>query len=92
MAMSIVYRKWCNIVHHGLNKNPTWISPTLHLPSFLNNGLDSYRLTDENICVSLAFDCNRDDSDTSMITESSFNPAPNATSTPKCNNKNIKSI
>ena len=27
-----------------------------------------------------------------MIRESSFKPAPNATSTPKCNNKNIKSI
>ena len=34
-------------------------------------------------------DNNSDDSDTSMISEGSFNPAPNATSTPKCNNKNI---
>ena len=37
-------------------------------------------------------DVDDDDSDTSMIWESSFKPAPNATSTPKCCNKNIKSI
>ena len=40
----------------------------------------------------MAHDNNSDDSDTSMIRESSFKPAPNATSTPKWNNKNKKSI
>ena len=40
----------------------------------------------------MARDYNGDDSDTSMIRESSFKPAPNSTSTPKCNNKNTKSI
>ena len=41
---------------------------------------------------SLSHDYNCDDSDTSIIRESSFKPAPNATSIPKCSNKNIKSI
>ena len=45
-----------------------------------------------HIYNSLAHDYNSDDSDTSMIRESSFKPAPNPTPTPKCNNKNIKSI
>ena len=40
----------------------------------------------------MARDYNGDDSDTSMIRESYFKPAPNTTSTPKCNNKYIKSI
>ena len=58
----------------------------------LNNGFISWRITDENIYNSMAHDYNSVDSDTSMIRESSFKPAPNATSTPKCNNKNIKYI
>ena len=58
----------------------------------LNNGLNSWHITDKNIYNSLAHDYNSDDSDTSMIRESSFKPAPNATSTPKCNNENIKPI
>ena len=58
----------------------------------LNNGFDSCRFNYENIYNSLELDCNRDDSDTSMIRESSFQPAPTATSTLKCSNKNIKSF
>ena len=53
---------------------------------------NSHHLTDKNIYNSLAHYYNSDDSDTSMIRESYFKPSPNATSTPKCNNKNIKSI
>ena len=78
--------------HYCLNKSLTWICPSCNFPSFLNNGFSSWRITDENICNSLARGYNCDDSDTSMIRESSFKPAPNATSTPKCNNKNTKSI
>ena len=37
-------------------------------------------------------DYSSDDSDASMIRESSFKPAPNATSTLKCNHENIKFI
>ena len=75
--------------HYCLNKSLTWICPSCNCPSFLNNGPSFWRITDENIYNSLAHDYN---SDTSMIRESSFKPAPNATSTPKCNNKDIKSI
>ena len=78
--------------HYCLTNSLTWICPTCHFPSFLNNGSNSCRLTDENIYNSMAFDYNSDDSDISVTRESSFKPAPNATSTPKYNNKNIKSI
>ena len=73
--------------HYCLNKSLTWICPSCNFPSFLNNGFNSWRITDENIYNSLAHDYNSDDSDTSMIRESSFKLAPNATSTPKCHNK-----
>ena len=59
-------------------------------PSFLNNGLSSGCFTYKNIYNSLAHDCNSDDSDTSMIRESSFNLSQPATSTLKC--KNTKPI
>ena len=78
--------------HYCLNKSLTWICPSCHFPSFSNNGLNSCRFTDKYIYNSLAHDYNSDGSDTSMIRERSFKPAPNATSTPKCNNKNIKFI
>ena len=78
--------------HYCLNKSLTWICSSCNFPSFLNNGFNSWHITDKNIYNSLAHNYNSDDSDTSMIWESSFKPAPNATSTPKCCNKNIKSI
>ena len=78
--------------HHCLNKSLTWICPTCHLPSYLNNNLNSCRLTDENIYNFMALDYNSNDSDISVIGGSSFKPTPNTTSNLKCNNKNIKSI
>ena len=78
--------------HHCLNKSLTWICHSCHFPSFFNIGFNSCRLTDENIYNSLAHDYNSDDSETSMIREGSFKPAPNATLAPKYSNKNIKSI
>ena len=78
--------------HHGINKSLTWICPSCHFPSFLYNGFNSWHITDKNIYNSLAHYYNSDDSDTSMIREGSFKPAPNATSTPKYNNENLKFI
>ena len=78
--------------HYCLNKRLTRICPSCNFPSFLNNGFNSCRYTDEKIYNSLPHDYNSDDSDTTMIRESSFKPAPNATTTPKCNNNNIKSV
>ena len=69
--------------HYCLSKNLTWIYPSCNFPSFLNNGFNTWRITDENIYNSLAHDYNSDDSDTSMIGESSFKPDSNATSTTK---------
>ena len=63
----------------GLNKSLTWICPSCHFPSFLYNGFDSCRFTDKNVYNSLTLDNNSDDSDTSMMSENSFNPAPNST-------------
>ena len=78
--------------HYCLNKSLTWICLSCTFASFLNNGFISCRFTDEKIYNSLAHDYNSDDSYTSMIRESSFKSAPNAFSTPKCDNKNIKYI
>ena len=82
----------CYFDHYCLNKSLTLICPSCNFPSFLNNGFIVCRLTDENIYNSLALDYNCDDNDTNMITDSSFKPDPNVTSTLKCNNKNIKYI
>ena len=78
--------------HYCLSKSLTWICPSCHFPSFINNGINSCCFTEKSINSSLAHDYNSDDSDTSIIREGSSKPAPNATSTPACNNKNIKSI
>ena len=58
--------------HYCLNKSLTWICPSCNFPSFINNGLSSWSITDENMYNSLAHDYHCDDSDTSMIRESSF--------------------
>ena len=55
--------------YHCLSKSLTWICPSRHFPSFLNNCFTSCRLTDKKIYNSLAHDYNRDDSDTRMVRE-----------------------
>ena len=78
--------------HHCLNKSHSWMCPACHFPSFLNNGFHSCLLIDENIYNSLALNYDSDDRDANTTSEYSFNKAPNAASTSKCNNKNTKSI